>query len=261
MGFCSNSTQEVSSNSIIENRISVANSVRSLNINVKDSSLKTVLNKDILKVDSYEDKKLTGSYFYDKGILQKEVWYNSSSKGQEQIVKYYYQKDGEYDRLEIIKGQDSSFDEFNNKLMRDFIVQHRFLESKNIEIPFSEIVSSEVRDLSNVFSVADNYDDFKREIKINGNQKTIKFTDFNKNIRFYPSTITGYIHDNDTIRDYELTLTDNHPSKEIYKTDVGELIKEFFYKDNKLVKLVYRFSNEKKQSRSLEKKFDYYDLK
>lgn len=214
-----------------------------------------------LKVDVYEGGELVSSCVYEGGLLREEIDYKSDPSGQDHVIKYYYKGGGEYDRLEITSGQASVFDEIFDRSMRDFRTQSEYLRSKNIRLPAAaEILSGEVSDLSNVLSVADNYRDFKREAQADGSQKVFRFVGFNKNIRFHPSTITAFIHENEIIKDYELTLKDDYPQTESYKTGEGELTKEYFYDDErKIVRLIYKFKSKEDQS-SLEKKFDYHIL-
>lgn len=120
--------------------------------------------------------------------------------------------------------------------------------------------SLNVSNLSDVLSVADNYDDFKTESEIKGDRKTIKFIDFNKTIRFHYSPMSLLILKGDfiTIRDYLLTLQNGFPALEVCRTSDGELTKTYSYKDGQLIGVVYRFTNLQNQSNSLEKRFHYH---
>lgn len=212
------------------------------------------------KVDIYQDNELMSSVFFRNGRMFKQIGYNTQTKKQESEVAYFYKENGEYDRSEV-KGEDG-VKEVNleaDKYERDFLFQSEFLKAKAIEFPLAALLPDEVRDLSDIFSVADNSDDFKTETRIDGNQKVIKFIGFNKNIRFKPSVLTIFIPNNTVVKDYELMLKDNYPQKESYKTDRGELTKEYFYDDKKIVKLVYKLKDIGDQT-SLEKRFDYHKL-
>jgi hypothetical protein len=229
-------------------------------INAKAKNLNTIAKEGNFKVDIYEDNNLIGSYLYDNGLLQQELFPANSSENQEQITKYYYKENGVYDRLEVIKGQDSTSDDWLDRLMRDFQFHRETLNAKGIQFPLaSELLSSEVSDLSNVLSVANGYDDFKKETITEENRKIIRFVGFNKNIRFYPSYITMFIPENTFIKDYELTLTDNFPQKEVYKTDDGVLVREYFYSNKKIVKVMNKFIDKNDDS-SFERRFEYQKL-
>lgn len=233
------------------------------NLDVKENNLDTNVNVGSFKVDVYEDNELIGRYFYVNRLLKEKILPTSAPDAREQIIKYYYKENGEYDRLEITKGQDSFFEEFYDQQMQDFQVHREVLTSKDIKLPLAtDVLSSEVSDLANVFSVADNYDDFKTDTRIEGNKKIIKFTGFNKRIGFERYTMTfrsGSLPI--LIKDYELILENNYPSKELYKTDEGELTKEYLYKDKKIIKLVYKFIDNDNQTALREKRFDYHELK
>ena len=97
------------------------------------------------------------------------------------------------------------------------MVQYSILQSKGIELPLPDIAADEVSDISNILSVADNYSDFKLETQNDGNRKILKFTGFNKNIRFQPSTITLVAGNNPIyIKDYELTLENSYPQMKTF---------------------------------------------
>jgi hypothetical protein len=232
---------------------------------VKKSNVNSTISKDSFRVDAYEDNELISRSFFRKGLLIKSIWFNTQTKKQESEVEYLY-KDGELKRTKI-KGESASiYSELEaDRSERDFQFRLGILKSKNIEIPYAKMFGNEVNDLSEILSVADNYNDFRTEIIENGNQKTIKFTSFNKNISLKHSIISMLIHlygtkINFTIKDYELTLEDNHPSKEIFDTDDGEVVREFFYKEGRVTKIVYRYTNLENQTNSLEKRFAYHKL-
>jgi len=255
LGFC-NSTLHRGELRVVnnENNATINNITHS-----ETKNLSVIAKKSDSKIDVYEDNILVSSYFYDKGLLLEEVFSFTSSNSEEATIKYYYKENGEYDKLEIIKGQEISSDKWLDRLMLDFQFQYEVLKSKNIQLPLAtEILSNEVRDLSNVLSIAEVENDFKKETKTTKNRKIIKFIGFNKNIRLYPSYITMFIPDNTFIKDYELTLVDNYPHKEVYKTDGGELTREYFYNDKKIVKVLNTFKG-KDEELSFERKFNYYD--
>lgn len=215
------------------------------------------------RVDIFEDNELVTSSFFRDGVLEKNIGYNTQTKKPESVVKYFYKKSGEYDRIEVsgadwMKEMALEIDKSN----QDFLFQNEFLKSKNIEFPLADIVTGEITDLSNIFSIADNYNDFKTESRTDGNQKFIRLIGFNKKIRFHHSTIAFLIgNDSILIKDYELTLENNFPSKELYKTDAGDLTKTYTYKDKKLISVIYQFTNVENQTNSLTKQFDYHKLR
>lgn len=213
------------------------------------------------RVDSYEDIKLVSRSLFQRGQLKKEISYNLESKSEEFITEYFYTKNGDFERLKVTKGDDSVLNEIFTQSVKDLEFQNQILNSNGIEFPLPDIAADEVRDLSKILAVADNYSDFKTETQNDGNRKIIKFVGFNKNIRFQPSTITLVVGNNPIhIKDFELTLENNFPIKESLKTDDGELTKTYSYEDGRLTGLVYKFTDLQNQSSSLEKRFEYHDL-
>ena len=146
--------------------------------------------------------------------------------------------------------------------MQDFEANRETLTSNTIKLPFAaEIITPEIDDLANIFSVAGNYDDFKKETTVKGNQKMIRFTGFNKRLDFKNSPMALVIRNNSMlVKDYELTLENGYPTKESLETDDGELTKTYSYKDGKLVDVVYQFTDLENRTNSLEKRFEYHKL-
>jgi hypothetical protein len=233
------------------------------NFEPKESITKYSYNEkgEYSKVDLYEDGKLAYSRIYEKGLLKQSTVYNTKLNTEETIAKYHHYENGQYERTEIIKGSDPGLDRAleDDHYERESRSDIQFLKSKNIEFPFPDLIGNEIRDLSDVVSVADNYEDFKKELTEKDNIRTLKFVGFNKNIRFKPSQITLYLGDNEIIKDYELILKDSYPQKETYATSAGELVKEYFYEDNRLIRLLYKFTGTEGVATS-EKKFVYTRL-
>lgn len=215
------------------------------------------------RVDSYEDNELVSSSFFRNGLLVKDVGYNTQTKKIESEVKYFYKKDGKFDHAKVglaFASKDADLEA--DKSVSDFVVQRDFLKEKGIEFPLPALATEDISYISEVFSVAENYHDFKTDTRTDGNQKVIRFIDFNKKIRFEPTTIEGIVGNNPIlIKDYELILENNFPIKETYKTDNGELTKTYSYKDGKLTAIVYQFAYLENQINSLTKRFEYSELK
>lgn len=212
------------------------------------------------RVDEYVDKELVRAAFFRDGLLVRGIAYNTQTKRKESEVEYFYTKDGDFERLKITKGDPVLHDIFTQSA-KDLEFQSELLKSKGIEFPLPDIVTDAVSDLSRIFSIADNYSDFKTDTRIDGNQKVIKFIDFNKKVGFERSVMTfraGGIPI--LIKDYELTLENDSPTKESLKTDEGELIKTYSYKDGRLIGVVYQFTDLENQTNTLEKRFEYHEL-
>ncbi len=218
---------------------------------------------DNFRVDAYEDNKLVSRSFYRNALVTRYITYNTETRKQESEVEYFYDTSGELLSTKIIQGDASSDAELEaGKSHRDFLTQYGLLKSKGIEFPFPDIAADEVRDISSILSVADNYSDFKTETQNDGSRKIIKFVGFNKHIRFQPSTITLVVGANPILfKDFELTLENNFPTKESLKTDDGELTKTYSYKDGRLIGLIYKFSDDESRTSILEKRFEYSELR
>lgn len=213
------------------------------------------------RVDAFIDNKLVSRSTYRNGLCIRYITFNTETKRPESEVEYSY-KNGELDRTKVIQGDASKDAELDaDKSNQDFLFQSKLLGSKGIEFPLPDIVADEVRDISNILSVADNYSDFKTETQNDGNRKIMKFIGFNKSIRFQPSTITLVAGNNPiNIKDFELTLENSYPTKESLKTNDGELTKTYSYKDEKLIGVVYQFTDLENRTNSLEKRFEYHEL-
>lgn len=213
-------------------------------------------------VDGYIDNELVSRSFFRNGLLIREIAFNTQTKKQESEVTYFYKKNAEFDHAEV-KSADGSKEKGPevDKYQLDFLVQYEFLESKGIEFPLPDIVPDAVSDLSRIFSIADNYSDFKTDSRTDGNRKITKFTGFNKSIGYERYAMTfrsGALPI--LIKDYELTLENGYPLKELYKTNDGELTREYSYKDGKLIGVVYKFTDLENRTNSLEKRFEYHEL-
>lgn len=212
------------------------------------------------RVDSYEDNKLVARKFFHLGRLKKVVSYNVETNSEEFSAEFFYTKNGEFERLKVTKGDDSVKETFTQSA-KDLRVQNQILASKGIEFPLPEIAAQEVSDISSIHSIAENYNDFKTDTRIDGTRKVITYTDFNKKLGFERGTMTfrsGALPI--LVKNYELTLNNSFPIKESLKTDDGELTKTYSYNNGKLTAIVYQFTDLENRTRSLEKRFEYHEL-
>lgn len=257
-----NSVQTVSANETTKNSVEVNLAVHTNETPIVDRN--KLKNVGSFRVDFYEDNELFSSYFYHNELCVKYITYNTETKKQESEVEYFYEKSGKLKQTKVIQGDDSRDARLeSDKSNQDFKFQRDFLQSKGVDFPLADIVNDEISDLSNVFSVSDNYQDFKTETKTDGNQKVIKFIGFNKTSRFHNSPIALLIGNGDfiNIKDYELTLENSFPLKEIYRTPDGGLTKTYSYKNGKLTGVVYQFTDLQNQTNFLKKRFEYQELK
>lgn len=255
----STSTSDVmgSSNTSINETNIVANRNHS-NVNARND-----FDPKSLRVDIHENDKLISRCFFNEERLQEEILYNTETNSEEFVIRYFYKNDGRFERLEVSDGGSPDFNILFRQRAENFEVHREILRSNSIKLPIAaEIIAREVDDLANIFSAADGYDDFKRESKVSGNKKVIKFVGFNKRLDFKNSPI-ALVTDNDSIliKDYELVLDNSYPTKEFVKTDDGTLSKVYNYKDGRLTGIVYRFTDRNNQTNSLVKRFVYYESK
>ncbi|GHV43009.1 hypothetical protein FACS1894180_0850 [Bacteroidia bacterium] len=205
-------------------------------------------------IDVFEDDKRDFTFVYnEQDLLIETILYNTHTDSIESKSQFHYQN-GIFDYVSqnSVKDIDYTQDVLNYLYQRDYLI------SKGINFQHPEIISSEISDISNVLSVAENYDDFKTDSIINGSKKTVKFIGFNKNIRFYPSYITMFIPDNTFIIDYEYTVNKNHLETEKYILDDGTLLRTYFYDKERVIKVEYLFTEkESGETFSFEKRFEY----
>lgn len=219
------------------------------------------------RVSTYADEKLESLSYYQDGFIMKFVSFDAETKAPTTEIEYFYKDSGEFDHQKVIRGKDvddsAQMLMENRQAQKEIQFQCDYLQSKGIRFPLADIVANDLSDLTTVLSVAENNNDFKTETQTNGNQKAIKFIGFNKTNRFHNSLIPLLIGKGDfiNIKDYELTLENSFPSKEIYWTPDGELTKTYSYKNGNLTGVVYQFSGLEKQTNSLSKRFEYTELK
>ena len=207
-------------------------------------------NNKTIAVKVYENGKQQSVKTFVNGILTKEESvYELDKRKIKGVTRYYYAKDGKINATEEWKNgkkishQDRDFD-FDVNLVAQYLYSVDLLKKKGIEIPLPGLIFSQLKDTATVFDIADTQNDFKKETSADGDLKSIKFIGFNKNIRFDPTLLE--IGSDQIVTGYELVLKNNFPSKEIYNTGASELknvssaeiIREYFYTDKRLIKLV-----------------------
>lgn len=219
------------------------------------------------QVSTYTDGKFESLAYYQEGLIMKYGSFDVETKETTTEIEYFYKDNGELDHQKVIRGKDVDVSKEmlleTRQAQKEIQFQCDYLQSKGIRFPLADIVANDLSDLTTIFSVADNYRDFKTETQTDGNQKVIKFIGFNKTNRFHNSPIALLIGNGDfiNIKDYELTLENRFPLKEIYRTHDGDLTKTYSYKDEKLIDVVYQFTDSRNQTSSLSKRFEYHEVK
>ena len=220
-------------------------------------------NGKTLRVDWYDNNELFESFFFQNGLCVKTITYNTQTKRKDGEMTFYYKANGEFDHAKINGAVPSKEQSLEIKRSDDeFDFRYGIVKSKGILFPLPELVGDEINDLSETLSIADNYDDFKTETQVEGDQKTIKFIGFNKTSRFHYSPMSLLTGNRDfiTVKDYSLTLKKGFPLQEVYRINEGDLTKTYSYKDGQLISVAYKLTDLQKQTNSYEKRFEYHEL-
>jgi hypothetical protein len=167
-------------------------------------------------------------------------------------LKYNYQ-DGKFSYVSLDNVKDVDY----TQSVLNYLHQVKYLSTKGIKIKHPEIVSSEVNDLATILTVGENYNDFKKDSVVNGNEKTIIYKKLDKKIRFYPSYITQFIPEDEIIIDYNLVIKDGSPIKEFFLLGNNKsLQREYFYDKSRIKKITYISSD---PTNKLQREFIYKD--
>ena len=186
----------------------------------KGSNVAPLPKKGDLKINVYRNNQLTAAYIYDKNTFQEAIYPNSEDGNQE----------GE---------ENPVLRDFADKVEADNVSYYEFLVSKNIKIPFPEPIFGKISDTAKVLTLLeDDSEEIKKETSSTGDKKTIKFTNINDYIRFYPSEIPSSVYKTEKLKNYELNLTNDYLSKETYQFQKSKFVRRYFYEENKLIKLI-----------------------
>ena len=195
-------------------------------------------------------KKIATITYNQENVPDKEIGYDITTRKEEYELVYVYNNKNLVD-INVKKGVDLEYLRYS----LDNISQNKFLHKKGIKLEHPEIVSSEINDLATVLTVGKNYDDFKKDSIVNGNEKTIIYKNFNKKIRFYPSYITLFVPEDEIIKDYNLVIKDSLPIKETFLLENNQsLRREYFYDKNRIKKITYISSD---PTNKLQREFIY----
>ncbi len=202
-------------------------------------------------IDIMEDGKRFFTYVYNEQNLPIEsILYNRQTNNLESKSKFNYQN-GKFSYVSVHNLKD---DDYTQSVL-NYLYQAKYLSSKGIKIEHPEIVSSEIADITTILNVGDNYDDFKKDSIVNGNEKTLIYKNFNKKIRLYPSNITQFIPEDQVIKDYNLVVRDSLLIKESFLLENNQSLKrEYFYDKNRIKKITYISSD---PTNKLRKEFIY----
>lgn len=185
-----------------------------------ENNLAPAAKKGDLKINVYQNNKLAASYIYDKNVFQEAVFPNADDNGKA------------VEDNPILK-------DFADKTAADNLSYYEFLASKNIKIPFPEPISGKISDTAQVLTLLeDDSEEIKKETSVNAGKKTLKFTSINDFIRLYPSEIPSSVTRTEKLKNYELVLADDYLHRETFQFQKSRFIREYFYEEDRLIKLV-----------------------
>lgn len=224
----------------------------------------------VLKIKVFEDGKLLFENYYDqKESLRKSVSYKDNEI--ENTTEYFYKSSGELDKSFTNSIPDEIDADFLHYEAEDkFTIEQ--LKKRGIQIPkFAEdLMMPEFFDIEAITSVL-----FERKKPKNfrvikkGAKKMMIYRglDFRLIIKPYETIVAQ----DETIREYDLTLNDGYVTKERYLVDPGTLNnpehrireREFSYdKKMRLTSIKYtHYSIKKVKLSSSEERFEYEELK
>lgn len=194
---------------------------------------KSTLKNDYSKISLTVDSKKTCNYYFNKSekLIKVEEFLSNGKLDREIHLEY---KNNKFDF--VFLGTDKSLKEdwFSNyysniELYNDFLIK------KNIKIDNPFMLSNEVSDIQNLIA---NIGGFQKSKKIN--QIIFQSKNVNLKIGFAPSTITRFIPQNSVINYFEYILDNNrYIIKETIMFDEGVLTIKYFYKKNKINRIIY----------------------
>lgn len=202
-----------------------------------------------IKIDEFVDNKIVCSYIYQKQISKVIVF---DEKEKKTGVTFYknnkpYNVKDRTDKLDL------------EERAKDLKVQLTYLKNKKIQIGYPETIESEIKEISKILSVADNYSDFQSfDVTSENNSRTIKLINFNKRIYFKNSDIEEFLHPGTMIINYTLEINGGRLVREIYDLETGQLERVYYYNQrNDLVRVLYSMQTKDKKFYSKEKRFVY----
>lgn len=194
--------------------------------------------ENVKSIDVFENDKKAFTFNYNRNDRPKEVILVNSDISEIESKSIYNYQDGKFIYISTNGSKDL---DFTQQALNDY-AGHEALLSKGINFNYPEIVSSEISDVCKVLAVGKDYNDFTKDSIINGNFFTIKFTRFNKKIRFYPSIMTQFIDEKDIIKDYSLTVKDSLLDEEVFILQSGNKVTRTYFYENRNVKSI-KYSN------------------
>ena len=204
-----------------------------------------------VKVTVYADGKFRAAMIFIKGVMVKELLRTPDNNEDERsFTKYFYTKAGKIVKIEDwidgkkLRNDNKEMYEFDLDLVSKYLSSADFLKRKGILIPLPGLIFEQIKDTAMILDAGDNDSNFKKQVSSNEEFKTVKFIGFNKKIQLEPTLLV--IGSDQPITDYELTLKNSFLFKEIYKLGSSEdrkmaseeVVREYFYTGNRLIKLV-----------------------
>jgi hypothetical protein len=197
-----------------------------------------------VKIDTYWDDKLIKTEVFRDGLRRHYTGYFDDGKIETELEEFYT-KDGSYDDTKVVKSDNYDDSEdgqvFYKKLAFDDEFEREHLVSVGIAIPPAVFSGNDVQDMSQVLFRAEDKG-LKPKVVTRGNLKTLKYIGLNEVSNFRNSQLSTFFHLNELtgfdafkVKDYELTLRNNYPWREVYRTEFGICFKKYSYKGDLLV--------------------------
>jgi len=206
---------------------------KSMSLN-KKPTLKNDYSKISLNVDN---KKTSNYYFKSEKLIEVEEFLNNGELDREIHLEYKNDK-----FAYAFFGSDKKMkDDWLSNYYLNIEYYNNLLIKQNINIDAPFMLSNEVSDIQNLLTNIESFQKVKRDNKIIFQSKKI-----NLKISFGPSTITRFIPQNSIINNFEYALDNNgYLIKEAITFNDGVLTIKFFYKKQKISKIIYslRYKN------------------
>lgn len=173
----------------------------------------------------FDDNLHLMDYHVKGGRISREVYFDKSRKTKQEIV-YNYDKFGELQGIDLLG--DSSISGLDGelvvKLYKDAIVQKKFLDSLEVNIPLLPINKSELNDISDLLSTA-------KSIKstVSGKLRILEVDSIGKKYRFSASSLERFISPSDIVEKYTIKLCKGVVVNEEIVFGSGRLVRNYFW--------------------------------
>lgn len=208
----------------------------------------------IITVSENGKKAISFVYKRQNSILLETQVYNTENGKIQSTTKYNYINE----QFKFISQNDIKDIDGTQKVL-DNIYQVKYLRNRGFYFKYPQTIMDEIQDISTIFTITDNYPDIDKHDTITGNIRIIRFSNINKNIKFYPSEIEEFVPQNIIINSYSVWLDKGTVLKEQYKFKSGLLVRVYKYNKGNLIELEYLYKPDNNRDEHLNvKKFIYH---